>query len=129
MRGMIGRLPRRALAGAAAVSTAAAGLALLQPGNAAVSVLTAAFLLLTPATAAALLLPGQDLLARVAVGIGTAIVVDTAVAQTMLSTGTWSIPGGVLAVGLISALLLVAGPVAHARPAAPVRSRGPADAA
>jgi hypothetical protein len=92
---------------AGTVVLAAAGLALLQPGGAVVAVATSAFLLLTPAVTAALLLPGLDLLSRVAVGVGAAIVVDTAVAQTMLSTGLWSIRGGIVAVGLLAGALLL----------------------
>jgi len=101
------------------ITAVAGGLAALQPGGATVTVLTAAFLVLAPATVAAALLRNVDLLSRIAVGAGTAIAVDTVVAQTMLSVGAWSVRGGVLAVGLLSALALALVPVPSGRRATP----------
>lgn len=67
-------------------------------------VVTAAFLVVAPAAAVAVPLRGFEPLARIVLALAAAAVVDALVAEAMLATGTWSIPGGVAAVGAISAV-------------------------
>lgn len=67
-----------------------------------------AFLVSAPALAIARLLPSLRAAVAVLVGIGGAVSVNAVVAQSMLSTNTWSPRGGVVAVGAIAALLWLA---------------------
>lgn len=80
----------------------AVGLVLLPGVDATGTGVTIAFLIAAPAVAMAMGLHGVDPLARIVIALATAAVVNTLVAEIMLATGTWSIPGGVAAVGVIS---------------------------
>lgn len=82
---------------------------------------TAAFLVAAPATAVAVPLRGLDPLARIVLAVAAAVVVNALVAEVMLITGSWSPPGGVAAVSVISAVLWLA---PGARPARPVAAAG-----
>jgi hypothetical protein len=110
---------RRATSVLAAVGTLVAGCALALGGAGLgagypAAFLLVAFLLAAPAVAVAVPLPSQDPnpLARMVLGLAAALAVNTLVAETMLVTGTWSVPGAVLTVALLSAagwLLIGAG--------------------
>jgi hypothetical protein len=63
--------------------------------------------LAAPALAVALPLRTLDPLARAVVALGAAATVDTLVAETMLVAGVWSTRNGLIAVGALSALLLL----------------------
>lgn len=63
---------------------------------------TIAFLIAAPAMAIAMGLRGIDPSARIVIALAAAAVVNALVAEAMLATGRWSIPGGVGAVGMIS---------------------------
>lgn len=77
------------------------------------------FLATAPALAVAGLLSPLDRLAKVVIAGTSAIVINFAVAETMIAAGTWSPRAGVAAVGLVSALIAVSRPVARMlRPAA-----------
>ncbi|MDQ4104540.1 MAG: hypothetical protein M3186_12815 [Actinomycetota bacterium] len=80
----------------------AVGLVLLPGGDAMGTGATIAFLIAAPAAAMAMGLRGVDPLARIVIALAAAAVVNTLVAEAMVATGTWSIPGGVGAVGVIS---------------------------
>lgn len=91
-----------------AVGTLLAG-CLLAIGGAGVGAgVIAAFLVAAPATAAAASLRGLDPLARIVLALATAVVVNALVAEAMLVTESWSIPGGVAAVGVLSAIMWLA---------------------
>lgn len=66
------------------------------------------FLLGAPAVAVAAALRTVDPLARVVVAVAAAVVINALVAEVMLATGSWSVAGGLLAVGVISVALAVA---------------------
>lgn len=65
----------------------------------------AVFLVAAPAAAVAVPLRGLDPLARTVLASAAVVVVNAVVAEAMLATGRWSPPGGVAAVGLISAVI------------------------
>lgn len=75
----------------------------------------AAFLLAAPALAVAALLRSQDLPARIVLVLAAVVVLNVLVAEAMLVMNTyftnaplasaWSVPGGVVAVAVISALM------------------------
>lgn len=100
------------VAGVAGAAPAAAGVRWPAGGP-----LTLLFLLIAPAAATALVLRAMDPAARAVVSGAAALVVDAAVAETMLVTSSWSPRGGIVAVGAVSAaiaaLAAVRGP--HAR--------------
>ena len=98
MRQVTGRLA--SIAGVQGVL--AVGLVLLPGGDAMGTGVTIAFLIAAPAAAMAMGLRRVDPLARIVIALAAAAVVNTLVAETMVATGTWSIPGGVGAVGVIS---------------------------
>ncbi|MBO1331948.1 hypothetical protein J3486_11810 [Streptomyces sp. VRA16 Mangrove soil] len=62
------------------------------------------FLLAAPGAAFAAALRGLDIWARILVSAAGAVCVVMLVAQGMLATHRWSVDGGVVAVGAISAL-------------------------
>lgn len=98
---MIGRLACIAgVQGGLAVS-----FALLHGVDATRTGVTIAYLIVAPAMAIAMGLRGIDPLARMVIAFAAAAVVNALVAETMLATGRWSIPGGVAAVGVISAAI------------------------
>lgn len=107
MRGPLVRGVRRGTFPAAVVGLLTVALALAQPGGAVVSGLTAGFLLAAPALAVALPLGTLDPAARTVVALGAAATVDTLVAQSMLAADAWSLRGGLVAVGAVSALTLL----------------------
>ncbi|WP_330267942.1 hypothetical protein [Streptomyces griseorubiginosus] len=65
------------------------------------------FLLAAPAAGIALALRGLDPFARVPTALAGSVVLNMLVAQGMLATHRWSARGGVVAVGVISALILL----------------------
>jgi len=69
--------------------------------------LTLFFLLAAPAVALAAALRGLEPFARVLTALAGSVVVNMLVAQGMLATHRWSYRGGVVAVTMISALLLL----------------------
>ncbi|MGH4021364.1 MAG: hypothetical protein ACRDT0_19470 [Pseudonocardiaceae bacterium] len=88
--------------------TLAAGFALVDGGDGLVAGFTVAFLAVAPAIAVAMPLRGLDPLARTVLALAAAAVVNALVAEAMLATDTWSIPGGVAAVGVVSAVVAAA---------------------
>lgn len=81
----------------------ALGFVLLHGVDATRTAVTIAFLLAAPALAMVMGLRGIDPLALMVIALAAMAVVNAAVAEAMLATGNWSIPGGVAAVGMISA--------------------------
>jgi hypothetical protein len=67
--------------------------------------LAVVFLIAAPAIALAAPLRGLDILGRTIVALAGAVVVSGLVAVGMAATSTWSIAGGVAAVGVISAII------------------------
>ncbi|MFC8429378.1 hypothetical protein [Streptomyces sp. NPDC057253] len=65
------------------------------------------FLLVAPAAGIAAALRGLDPLARVPAALAGSIVLNMLVAQGMLATHRWSPRGGVVAMAVISALILL----------------------
>jgi hypothetical protein len=98
---------RRGTVPAAVVTVLTVALAAAQPGGAVVRGLTAAFMLAAPALAVALPLRTLDPPARAVVALGAAATIDTLVAETMLVAHAWSTRNGLIAVGALSALLLL----------------------
>lgn len=75
------------------------------------------FLIAAPAVAGAALLVGLDLSARIVLAFAVAVVINALVAEVMVATGRWSVSGGVLAVGLLSAVMwMAAGAASQVRP-------------
>jgi hypothetical protein len=101
------RAVRRGIVPAELVTVLTVALARAQPGGAVVGGLTAAFVLAAPALAVALPLRTLDPLARAVVALGAAATVDTLVAETMLVAHAWSTRNGLIAVGVLSALLFL----------------------
>ncbi|GAA1530617.1 hypothetical protein GCM10009678_10950 [Actinomadura kijaniata] len=77
--------------------------------------LLALLLLVVPGTAFWSLLRGLDPVGRLVVSIAAGIVLIAATAQTMLILGTWSLHGGLVALGALSALLALSGRVHRRR--------------
>ncbi|MFJ5778307.1 hypothetical protein [Streptomyces sp. NPDC093094] len=96
-------------------ATAAAGtgalLALSDSGSPLRGPFTLFFLVAAPATAIAANLRGLDPLGRVIAALGGAIVVDMLVAQSMLALHRWSVRGGIVAVAVVSAVILLPVPL------------------
>jgi hypothetical protein len=69
--------------------------------------LTLLFLLFTPAACVALMLTALEPLARVVVAGAAALVLAASVAEVMLVVSAWSPRGGVVAVGVVCAMLAV----------------------
>ncbi|POX49125.1 hypothetical protein [Streptomyces sp. Ru72] len=65
------------------------------------------FLLAAPATAVAATLRGLKPFPRTVVSVAGAIAIDLLVAQGMLAVHRWSVTGGIVAVTVISALVLL----------------------
>ncbi len=86
------------------------------------------FLAAAPAFAVASLLGGLDRLAAVVIAGASALVINFGVADAMVGTGHWSARAGVLAVGVVSALIAAIGAVA-ARVAGSAQSRAGASSA
>ena len=66
------------------------------------------FLLAVPGLAVATLFRGVDVLGRVVIAGSAALVIDMAIAESMIATGTWSLRLGVLLVALVSAVIAAA---------------------
>ena len=92
----------------AAVGTLLGGCILALGGDGLGAGVTFAFLIAAPATAVAVSLRGMDPLARIVLALAAALVVNALVAELMLAVDRWSIPGGVVAVGVISAVMWLA---------------------
>ncbi|MBH1936613.1 hypothetical protein I5Q34_20420 [Streptomyces sp. AV19] len=111
--GRTGRRPPAAdslpvVAGAAvAMAGVGAALALADIGSPLRAPFTLFFLLVAPACGVAAALRGLDPLSRAVVAGGGAVAVDLLVAQTMLALHSWSVRGGVAAVGAVSLLLFL----------------------
>ncbi|MCW2946745.1 MAG: hypothetical protein JWR24_3462 [Actinoallomurus sp.] len=69
--------------------------------------LTLLFLLFTPAACVALLLTALEPLARTVVAGAATLALATSVAEVMLVASAWSPRGGVVAVGVVCAMLAV----------------------
>lgn len=82
-----------------------------------------AFLLVAPAVPAGMLWRAVDPPARLVLAGVAAVVVDAVVAEVMLATGTWSLPNGITAVAVVSALMWVGNTVTHGGCTDPVTSR------
>ncbi|NEB02176.1 hypothetical protein G3I78_24385 [Streptomyces sp. SID13726] len=96
------------LAGAAtAVGALGAVLALTGSDSPLRAPLVLFFLLAAPATGIAVALRGLDPFARVLTALAGSVVLNMLVAQGMLATHRWSPRGGVLAMAVISALILL----------------------
>jgi hypothetical protein len=75
-----------------------------------------AFLVAAPMLAVYRLLPGMSSAVALVVAAAGAITVNATVAQAMLTADVWSRPGGVIAVGLVAALVWLVPSDAHPRP-------------
>lgn len=95
------------LAAAAVTVVGAAGIALNDAQSSAplARTLVVAFVILAPAIAITGLLPSVNAAVALIVAAAGATVINALVAQAMLSANAWSRPAGVIAVGLIAALL------------------------
>jgi hypothetical protein len=100
---------------AAVVAAAAAGAVIAVAGidiSARVP-LVLIFLVAAPALSITSLLSGLDRLASVVIAGISTIVVNFAVAETMIISGDWSLRGGAAAVAIVSALIALVGLVAR----------------
>ncbi|MFJ4004864.1 hypothetical protein ACIPWL_15635 [Streptomyces sp. NPDC090023] len=97
------------LAGAA-TGTAACGalLALMDSGSPLRGPCALFFLLAAPALAIALALRGLDPFGRAITALAGAVALDMLVPQAMLTVHRWSVPGGIVAVTVLSLLILLA---------------------
>lgn len=81
------------------------GCVLALAGDSLGAAVTFVFLLTAPASAVAASLTGVDPLARTVLAVVAAVVLNALVAETMLIIDSWSIRGGVVAVGALSAVI------------------------
>ncbi|MFE7446234.1 hypothetical protein [Streptomyces chartreusis] len=96
------------LAGAAtAVGVIGAVLALVDSDSPLRGPFTLFFLLAAPAGAIAAALRGLEPFGRTVASVAGAVVVNMLVTQGMLAVHRWSVPGGIVAVTAISALILL----------------------
>lgn len=96
------------LAGAAtAVAGGGALLALADADSPLRAPFTLFFLLAAPAVAIAAALRGLDPFGRLLAAVAGSVVLNMLVAQGMLATHRWSVRGGIVAVTVLSALILV----------------------
>lgn len=103
----------------AGVGALLAGCVLALGGNSLGATVTFGFLLVAPAGAVAASLTGLDPLARIVLALVAAVVLNALVAETMLIFDSWSLRGGVVAVGALSAVIWFAGGTTPARPGTP----------
>jgi len=89
---------------AAAFAVLAAAVAMTGTENGISRVLLVALLLGFPEAAVAAMLRTLEPLGRVVCALISAVLVNAAVAQTMLALEVWSVVGGVVAVGVLSSL-------------------------
>ncbi|NEC89180.1 hypothetical protein [Streptomyces sp. SID12501] len=92
---------------AVAVAAIGAALALTDTASPLRGPLTLFFLLAAPAAAVGAALRGLEPLGRIVTSVAAAVALDLLVAQGMLATHRWSVRGGVVAVTVISALILL----------------------
>ncbi|EKX65485.1 hypothetical protein [Streptomyces ipomoeae] len=96
------------LAGAAAaVAGVGAVLAFTDADSVLRGPFTLFFLLVAPGAAIGAALRGLEPFGRVVASVAGAIAVNLLVAQGMLATHSWSVPGGIAAVTVISSLVLL----------------------
>jgi hypothetical protein len=92
---------------------------------------TLLFLMVTPAVCVAQLLPGLDPAARAVVSIAGGIALISTVAEVMLAAKWWTPRGGLIAVGVLCAVVLAVAlarrPRAPLSPAAPEAPGPPAE--
>jgi hypothetical protein len=100
---------------AVAVAAIGAALALTDTASPLRAPLTLFFLLAAPAVSAGAALRGLDPFGRIVTSVAAAVALDLLVAQGMLATHRWSVRGGVVAVTVISALILLLIPVGRQR--------------
>ncbi len=98
------------IVGVLAAGAVGAALALAGITGPARAPLVLIFLASAPALAVASLLGPLDRLAKVVIAGTSAIVINFAVAETMIAAGTWSPDVGVAAVGVVSALIAASRP-------------------
>ena len=103
----------------AGVGALLGGCVLALGGDSMGAAVTVMFLLVAPASAVAASLTGLDPLTRIVLAVAAAVVLNALVAETMLIIGSWSVRGGVVAVGALSALIWFAGGATLARPSRP----------
>jgi len=95
---------RGAAVAAAVFAVLAAAVALMGPDDGTSRALLVVLLLGAPGTAVAAMLRELEPLGRLVCALISAVLVNAAVAQTMLSLEVWSVVGAVAAVGVLSSL-------------------------
>jgi hypothetical protein len=95
---------RGAAVAAAAFGVLAAAVAMMGTDNGISRALLVVLLLGSPGAAVAAVLRTLEPLGRVVCALISAVLINAAVAQTMLAFGVWSVVGGVVAVGVLSSL-------------------------
>ncbi|QFR97566.1 hypothetical protein GBW32_06810 [Streptomyces tsukubensis] len=95
------------LGAAVAVAGSGAALALAGADTPLRGPLTLFFLVAAPGGAVLHALRGLDPWGRVVASLAAALAVNMLVAQAMLALRLWSVPGGVVAVGVVSCLILL----------------------
>ncbi len=69
------------------------------------------FLLAAPGLAVAALLGGIDALSKLVIAGSAALVIDMAIAESMIATGTWSLRLGIALVALVSVVIAATRPL------------------
>lgn len=105
MRPAFTLVPGRVASIVAAPGTLLVGCILAVGGYGLAPSVIADFLVAAPATAVAVPLSVLNPLDRIVLAVAGAAVVNALVAEAMLATDKWPIPGGVAAVGVISAVI------------------------
>lgn len=98
-------LSRWVISAVIAASIAGAALAVTGAQTPARLPLALLFLLAVPGLAVATLFRGVDVLGRVVIAGSAALVIDMAIAESMIATGTWSLSLGIALVALVSAVI------------------------
>ena len=110
-----------------AASIAGAALAVAGAQTPARMPLVILFFLAVPGLAVASIFRGVDLLGRVVIAGSAALVIDMAIAESMIATGTWSQRLGIALVALVSAVIAAIRILIATRPGhRPVSSDGAA---
>ncbi len=110
-----------------AVAMAGAVLAVAEVQTPARLPLALVFLLAVPGFAVASLFGGIDPLGRVVIAGSAALVIDMAIAESMIATGTWSVRLGIALVALVSVVIAATRPlIARWSSRRPARSSGAA---
>jgi hypothetical protein len=100
---------------AAAVAGVGAVLAFADADSVLRGPFTLFFLLVAPGAAIGATLRGLEPFGRTVACVAGAVSVNLLVAQGMIATHSWSVPGGITAVTVISSLVLLPGPVRRLR--------------